>query len=73
LYFSKVTNQQAPLDGSAWMAQRQKKLEEQGERERMDMERRKKEEEEEKRSRRKSQFDALKVSVICDSYILLQT
>lgn len=55
------------------MAQRQKKLEEQGERERMDMERRKKEEEEEKRSRRKSQFDALKASVICDSYILLQT
>ena len=54
------------------MAQRQKKLEEQGERERSAMERRKKEEEEAKRSRRKSQFDALRVSVLCDLYIVLR-
>jgi hypothetical protein len=54
-----------PLDGSAWMAQRRKKLEEENEKERTDMERRSKEHEEEKRTRRKSQFDALKVSLTC--------
>jgi hypothetical protein len=53
----------SPLDGSAWMAQRRKKLEEESEKGRMDTEQRKKEQEEKSRTRRKSQFDALKVSL----------